>query len=68
MARILVVDDKQAMRVMLEARLSAKGHGVELAADLASAKAALDAAPIDVVITDLRMGRGGDGLDVVRAV
>ena len=68
MARLLVVDDKQAMRVMLEARLSAKGHAVEQAPDVASVKAALEQAQYDVVITDLRMGRGGDGLDVVRAV
>jgi two-component system, NtrC family, response regulator PilR len=67
MARVLVVDDKQAMRVMLEARLSVQGHTVETAADVASASTALETAQFDVVITDLRMGRG-DGLDVVRAV
>ena len=68
MARVLVVDDKQAMRVMLEARMSAQGHAVETAPDVAAANTALQATQFDVVITDLRMGRGGDGLDVVRAV
>jgi DNA-binding NtrC family response regulator len=31
MARVLIVDDKQAMRVMLEARLTTQGHAVQLA-------------------------------------
>ena len=68
MARVLVVDDKQAMRVMLEARLSAQSHAVETAESVAAANTALQGTQFDVVITDLRMGRGGDGLDVVRAV
>src|ERR1041384_3383164 len=68
MARVLVVDDKQAMRVMLEARLAAPGHTVETAESVAAANTALQGTQFDVVITDLRMGRGGDGLDVVRAV
>jgi len=68
MARILVVDDKQSMRVMLEARLAGQGHAVETAADVASVARALEGAPFDVVVTDLRIGRGGDGLDVVRRV
>ena len=67
MARLLVVDDKQAMREMLEVRLTRKGHFVQVAADVKAVDAAL-ATEFDLVITDLRMGRGGDGLDVVRMV
>src|SRR6267143_1298845 len=68
MARLLVVDDEQSMRVMLEARLAKAGHGVEVASDVAGVDRALAASEFDVVITDLRMRTGGDGLDVVRKV
>ena len=68
MARLLVVDDKQAMREMLEMRLTREGHAVETASDLGAVERALGLAEYDLVITDLRMGRGGDGLDVVRQV
>jgi two-component system response regulator PilR (NtrC family) len=68
MARLLVVDDEQSMRVMLEARLSKGGHTVELAGDVAGVGRALSASEFDVVITDLRMRGGSDGLDVVRKV
>jgi two-component system response regulator PilR (NtrC family) len=68
MARLLVVDDEQSMRVMLEARLIKAGHGVDLASDIPGVERALGASEFDVVITDLRMRTGGDGLDVVRKV
>jgi len=68
MARILVVDDEQSMRVMLEARLAKAGHAVELAPDMPGVDRVLAASEFDVVITDLRMKSGRDGLDVVRKV
>jgi two-component system, NtrC family, response regulator PilR len=68
MARLLVVDDEQSMRVMLEARLSKAGHVVEAAPDLSGVERALAAAEFDVVITDLRMRTGEDGLRVLRKV
>src|SRR5947199_4545199 len=68
MARLLVVDDEQSMRVMLEARLAKAGHVVELASEVPGVERALAASEFDVVITDLRMRTGGDGLDVVRKV
>src|SRR3954466_10112672 len=68
MARLLVVDDEQSMRVMLDARLAKAGHEVQLAADLPGVERALGSAEFDVVITDLRMRTGADGLDVVRKV
>ncbi|MCA1829402.1 MAG: sigma-54-dependent transcriptional regulator [Myxococcales bacterium] len=68
MARLLVVDDKQTMRDMLDVRFGRLGHTVQVAANLPAVEAALDGAEFDIVITDLRMGRGGDGLDVVRKV
>src|SRR5438132_8603833 len=68
MARLLVVDDKDSIRTMLEMRLSAAGHAVVQAENVGSADRALGDGEFDVVITDLRMGRGGDGLDVLRKV
>jgi two-component system response regulator PilR (NtrC family) len=68
MARLLVVDDKDSIRTMLEMRLTAEGHAVVQAENLGSAERALGDGDFDVVITDLRMGRGGDGLDVLRKV
>jgi two-component system response regulator PilR (NtrC family) len=68
MARLLVVDDEQSMRVMLEARLSKAGHVVEVAPDVPGVDRALSEGEFDVVITDLRMRSGKDGLNVVRKV
>ena len=68
MARLLVVDDEQSMRVMLEARLTKAGHAVEVAADVPGVERALAASEFDVVITDLRMRTGDDGLRVLRKV
>src|SRR2546426_8149078 len=68
MARLLVVDDEQSMRVMLEARLSKAGHAVDVAPDVTGVERALAASEFDVVITDLRMRTGGDGPDVLRKV
>src|SRR2546421_2021401 len=68
MARLLVVDDEQSMRVMLEARLAKAGHAVEVASDLPGVERALAASEFDAVITDLRMRTGEDGLRVVRKV
>ncbi len=68
MARILVVDDEQSMRVMLEARLGKAGHAVEVASSVAGVEKALSASEFDAVITDLRMRSAASGLDVLRTV
>ena len=68
MARLLVVDDEQSMRVMLEARLAKAGHAVEVAPDFPGVERALADFEFDVVITDLRMRTGQDGLKVLRKV
>src|SRR5919206_4763663 len=68
MARLLVVDDNESIRTMLDMRLAAERHAVVQAENLGSAEHALGDGEFDVVITDLRMGRGGDGLDVLRKV
>jgi two-component system, NtrC family, response regulator PilR len=67
MGSILVVDDEQSMRELLEILLGKAGHEVTSVADAAGALARLAGAAFDLVITDLRLGRGS-GLDVLKAV
>ncbi|MDA3960679.1 MAG: sigma-54 dependent transcriptional regulator [Planctomycetota bacterium] len=67
MGQILVVDDEEGIRGMLEVVLRRDGHEVVTAASGREASAALDAHPIDVVITDLRMD-DGDGLGVLDTI
>ena len=66
-ARILIVDDSPATREVLERNLRAEGHEVHSAASVASALDVLAQAPIDLVVTDVRMP-GGDGTELVRHV
>jgi two-component system response regulator PilR (NtrC family) len=55
LARVLVVDDEPGIRVMLSAALKREGYAVLLASDGRTALAALEAGPVDVVVTDIRM-------------
>jgi CheY-like chemotaxis protein len=64
MARILVVDDDDTIRVMLGHVLEAHGHSVALAADGDAGWQAYLADPADVVVTDLLMP-GKDGLALI---
>jgi len=66
-ARILVVDDSAPTLEVLQRNLSAEGHQVFTALDVASAVALLEDSPVDLVITDLKMPRVG-GMDLVRHV
>jgi two-component system response regulator HydG len=67
MARILIVDDHDAMREGLELHLRRRGHRTVA---VNGGQAAIDAvhdAPFDLVITDLKMA-GVGGIDVLAAV
>jgi two-component system response regulator PilR (NtrC family) len=65
-ARILVVDDEPGIRVMLAAALKREGHVVQLATDGPSALALLDAEPVDLIVTDIRMP-GMTGIELLDA-
>src|SRR5437763_9705473 len=65
MARLLVVDDASSMRELLELYFTDKGHQVDVAAGRDSALALFAEREHDLVITDLRLGRGS-GMDVLR--
>ena len=66
-ARILVVDDDPDIRVALRDFLAAQGYEVRAVADAAEARAALKAAPSEVVLLDVMMP-GEDGLSLCRSL
>ena len=63
-SRILVVDDEPSIRTVLKAHLSRDGHDVSVAADGNEAVHLLSTAPVDLVISDLKMP-GMDGLELL---
>jgi DNA-binding NtrC family response regulator len=65
--RILVVDDAPNTLEMLRRNLTSKGYQVFTAPGAVEAIKILDATPVDLVITDLKMPRVS-GLDLVRHV
>ncbi|MBK8012460.1 MAG: sigma-54-dependent Fis family transcriptional regulator [Deltaproteobacteria bacterium] len=67
MGRVLVVDDEPGIRDALEFLIASKSHAVVTAASVSEARARLEEGPLDLVITDLRLEPGGDGIDVIRA-
>src|SRR5437899_12620407 len=62
---ILVVDDDEPIRRMLERTLAAEGYRVDVAADGGAALAALERSVPDLVLLDVAMP-GVDGLAVCR--
>ncbi|MCZ6463439.1 MAG: sigma-54 dependent transcriptional regulator [Proteobacteria bacterium] len=65
-ARILVVEDEKAIRIALRGLLTREGYEVELADDGETAISRLREQTYDVVITDLALGRGITGMDVLK--
>jgi two-component system response regulator HydG len=65
--RLLVVDDHEEMARLLADQLGEAGYAVTVKTSGAEAIAAMRTDPLDLVITDLRMG-GTDGFDVLDAV
>jgi DNA-binding NtrC family response regulator len=65
--RVLVVDDDAGVRYTLREVLESSGLAVDEACDGAEALARYDAAPVGLVITDLRMPRL-DGMELLRAL
>jgi two-component system, OmpR family, response regulator len=65
--RILVVDDNAVIRMLLRVALEGEGYEVIEAADGAEGLQRYQAAPTDLVITDLQMP-GMDGLELLQAL
>jgi two-component system response regulator PilR (NtrC family) len=66
--QILVVDDEQSMREFLAICLRRAGHHVDVAENGRKALDMLRAKQFDVVVTDLKMPGGLDGLGILRAI
>ena len=67
MAKILIVDDEQFVRDLLEKVLRRRGHGVTVAGDANAALDALEREDYDLLLTDVVMP-GMDGFDLLRRV
>jgi len=66
-AEILIVEDEAAHAEAMEEGLSRLGHRCTVVGDGGTAIARLAARPFDIIVTDLMLGPGEDGLDVLVA-
>jgi CheY-like chemotaxis protein len=66
--RVLVVDDEPRLSHMASLMLRQQGHEVATAASGEEALARLRAEPFDVLVTDLGLGTGMNGWELVRQV
>lgn len=64
--RILVTDDDPVIRTLFEKRLSKEGYQVTVASDGAEAARLLDTMPFDILITDLVMPGGINGIELLK--
>ncbi|MBN2431851.1 MAG: sigma-54-dependent Fis family transcriptional regulator [Acidobacteria bacterium] len=65
--RVLIVDDEQSMRELLEYVFREDGFTVATAAGITEAASLLETQPFEVIISDLRM-EDGSGLDLLQIV
>jgi DNA-binding NtrC family response regulator len=65
--RILVVEDERAIQLALSGLLGRAGYDVSLAGSGDEALARLEESAFDLVLTDLALGQGASGMDVLRA-
>src|SRR5580658_2190884 len=68
LARVLVVDDDEAIRTGLCTILEKHGFEVDCAADVSGALKLISSQKYDVLLTDLHMPGAGDGLTVISAM
>ena len=66
-ASILVVEDERAIQIALSGLLRREGYEVEMASSGDEAIAKLEEGRFDLVLTDLALGKGPTGMDVLRA-
>jgi DNA-binding NtrC family response regulator len=66
-AKILVVEDEKAIRLALGGLLRRSGYEVELAENGEQARERLSGGGFDLVLTDLSLGDGASGMDVLAA-
>ena len=66
--KVLLVDDDDAVRAMMNATLERKGFDVVAVASVTDALRHITTESFDVLITDLHMPNPGDGFTVVSAM
>jgi two-component system NtrC family sensor kinase len=66
--RVLLVEDNPAVAEVTRDLLAELGYDVVHAADVAAARAALERESVDVVLRDIVMPGGANGLDLAREV
>jgi DNA-binding response OmpR family regulator len=65
-ASLLLVDDDRYTRTLLSDFLQSNGYAVTTAADGDEAIRLLESSAFDLVVTDIQLGSGTSGLDVLR--
>jgi CheY-like chemotaxis protein len=68
MSRVLVAEDDEAVRYILQTALERDGFEVVAAANVREALGHIAAGSFDILLSDLHMPRAGDGLTVVSAM
>ncbi|MBW6420665.1 response regulator [Rhizobium sp. XQZ8] len=67
-AHILVVDDDPRIRQMLTRYFEGEGYGVSTAADGQEMRGQMKAKEVDIILLDLSLPGGQDGLDLAREI
>ena len=67
-AHILVVDDDPRIRQMLTRYFEGEGYGVSTAADGQEMRGQMKAKDVDIILLDLSLPGGQDGLDLAREI
>ncbi len=67
-ARILLVEDDQSLRELLQAALEREGWEVRSAVDAHTGEQAIEAFQPDVAVLDIHLGDGPDGLALARRI
>ncbi len=65
--RILIVEDEKGIQLALRGLLRRDGYEVQLADNGEEALNKMEASAFDLVLTDLSLGRGLSGMDVLKA-
>lgn len=65
---VLVVDDTATIRFLVTEVLSNMGYEVREAVDSDSALQTIESSPVDLVLSDLRLGAGMGGVELLRLI